>query len=148
MQHFRYLRHALVNDLFFRASQLQAKGHVFRNGKVGIKCIRLEHHTDATFGRRDVVHAGITDQQIAAGDGFKTGNHTQQSRFTTAGWANKHHELAFVDVQIDVFRHHYVAPGFRYITQLYARHALLPSLQPVTDRNIQDKFTMGYPLLS
>ena len=27
-------------------------------------------------------------------------------------------------------------------------HALLPSLQPVADRNIQDKFTMGYPLLS
>ena len=25
---------------------------------------------------------------------------------------------------------------------------LLPSLQPVTDRYIQDKFTMGYPLLS
>jgi hypothetical protein len=35
LQHFRNLGHPLVNQIFFRAGQLQAKRHIFRNGKAG-----------------------------------------------------------------------------------------------------------------
>ena len=62
LEHFRHLGDALVNGLFFRAGQLQAKGHVLGNGKMRIKRIRLEHHAHAAFSWRDVVHSGITNK--------------------------------------------------------------------------------------
>ena len=70
LQHFRNLSHPLVNQIFFRAGQLQAKRHIFRNGKVGIECIRLEYHPNAAFCRWDLVHAGVTDKQVPAGNSF------------------------------------------------------------------------------
>ncbi|MNS98784.1 hypothetical protein D3C86_1743860 [compost metagenome] len=78
LQYFRHLSDALIDHLFFRTGQLQAKGHVFSNIKMGIERIGLEDHTDTAFGGRDIVHAGFTNKQIATGDSFKSSNHTQQ----------------------------------------------------------------------
>ena len=84
LKNFRHLSHALVNQLFFGAGQLQAKRHVFRDGKVGVKRIRLKHHPDTALGGRDIIHSGIANQQIAAGHRFQPGNHTQQGGFAAA----------------------------------------------------------------
>ncbi len=84
LENFGNLGHALVNGLFFGAGQLQAERHVLGNGEMGIKCIGLEYHPDAALRRRDIVHTGIANHQITAGDGFQTGNHAQQRGFTTA----------------------------------------------------------------
>ncbi|CNV27065.1 Uncharacterised protein [Salmonella enterica subsp. enterica serovar Bovismorbificans] len=84
LQHFRHLVDALIHYLFFGARQLEAERHVFCNGEMGIERIRLEYHAHAALGRRDIIHTGFPDKQVATGDGFKPGDHTQQGRFTTA----------------------------------------------------------------
>ena len=70
---------------------------------MGIQRVGLEHHAHATFSGRNIVHAGFTDEQITAGDGFETRDHTQQRRFAAAGWPDKHHELPFLDIEVDIF---------------------------------------------
>ncbi|MNZ98886.1 hypothetical protein D3C78_1181910 [compost metagenome] len=79
LQHFGHLIHTLIDNLFFGSGQLQTEGHVLGDGEMGIKRIGLEHHAHAAFCGRDVIHASLTNKQIATGDSFKSGNHTQQS---------------------------------------------------------------------
>ena len=84
LQNFRNLVHALVHHLFFRSGQFEAERHVFRDGQMGIQRVGLKDHAYTTFGGRNVVHPGLPDKQVTTGDGFKSGDHTQQGRLTAA----------------------------------------------------------------
>ncbi|SUB69170.1 Uncharacterised protein [Pluralibacter gergoviae] len=126
LQHFRHLIHPLLDKIFFRPGQLEAKRHIFRHRQVRIEGVGLKHHADAALGGRRVVHPLTAYQQLAAGYRLQPGDHPQQRRFTAARWPDKHHEFAVADIEIDIFRYHDVAPGFCHVSQLYARHALLP----------------------
>ncbi len=112
---------------------------------MGIKCIRLEHRTNAVR-QAEYRSFGIHQSANLLVMVSRQSNHREVDLPQPDGPTNTT-EFTFVDVEM-ISLTPLRRPGFRYDTQLYARHALLPSLQPVTDRNIQDKFTMGYPLLS
>ena len=135
LQYFRNLIHALIDFGFLRTGELQAKGHVFCHGKVRVQRIRLEHHADATFSGRHFIHTFIANLQLAGSDVFQAGNHAQQRRFTTARRADKHHEFAFVDVQVDVTGNHGVAKGFVHAVKGNARHPELLYLLPAMKLN-------------
>ncbi len=125
LQHFRGMIDSLLDLRFLGAGQFQTERHVVGHGEMRVQRVGLEYHADAAFGRRYLVHAAVTDHQIAGGDIFQTGNHAQQGGFAAAGRTDKDHKFPVIDLQIDVFGDRCLAVGFAYITQCHARHELL-----------------------
>ena len=52
--------------------------------KWGYNASDPKYHAHTAFGGRNVVHPGLPDKQVTTGDGFKSGDHTQQGRLTAA----------------------------------------------------------------
>ena len=87
-------------------AQLQSKGHVIINGHVGVQSIVLENHGDIAVLGSHVVDQAVADVQLAVGDVFQTGNHTQGGGLTAAGGADQDDEFLVLDVQIEGLHSH------------------------------------------
>ena len=70
-----------------------------------IQRVVLEHHRDIACFGWNVIHSFAVDQQIAAADLLKPGNHTQGGRFTAARRADKYDELFIGNFQVEVLHH-------------------------------------------
>ncbi len=71
----------LSRDLVLRhPGKTQRKAHVLAHVHMRVKCVGLEHHGDAPFGRIDVVHALTADLEFAGSDRLEAGDQAQQSR--------------------------------------------------------------------
>jgi hypothetical protein len=70
--------------------------------QVRIQRVRLKNHRHAAFGGWYVVDDAAVDAQVAAADVFQSGDDPQQGRFAATRRADKNHELAVVDIEIDI----------------------------------------------
>ncbi|AEW72855.1 hypothetical protein EcWSU1_01416 [Enterobacter ludwigii] len=97
-----HLRHAGGDFGFRQFVLLKTKGDILLHRHMGEERVRLEHHVYRALIRR---HAGKIDtiqHDLPGGRLFKTGQHTQQGRFTAARCAQKGKNFTFVDSQADV----------------------------------------------
>src|SRR5260370_7618586 len=82
-------------DFLLRATcHTQAKAHVVGYRHMRVESIRLKNHGNPSFGRIDLIHELAADIDFALVHLFKTGNNSQQSRFSTARRANQDDEFA------------------------------------------------------
>jgi len=84
-----------------RALRLEGKGDVPGHGEVRVQRVALEDHGDLPGARRQLVHHAATDQDVAGGLGFQSGDHPEQGGLATARWPEEHQELALVDHEVD-----------------------------------------------
>ena len=82
--------------------QLQAERHVLKNGHVRIQSVVLEHHGDIAVLRGNIIYQTVADVQLAFGNLFQAGDHTQRGRFTAAGRTNQNDEFLIRDFQSKV----------------------------------------------
>ena len=77
-----------------KAPQLQAEGHVLKDGHVGIERVVLEDHRDiAVFGRHQIDEL-VADPHLSGGDILQSGDHAQEGGFPAPGGAHDHEEFA------------------------------------------------------
>ena len=67
-----------------------------------VKRVVLEHHRDVPLLRLQRVHDTIPDPDLAFGDRLEAGGHTERGRLSAPGGADEDHELAVVDVKVEV----------------------------------------------
>ena len=95
------LAHAAV-DLFLACPvHLQAEGHVVIDRHMRIQRIGLEHHGDAAVGGIGGGHVVTADGDPAACHAFQPGDHPQKGGFAASRRADKHGELAGINLEID-----------------------------------------------
>ena len=80
---------------------LEAERHVLVHRHVGIERVGLEHHRQSALRGRNVVDATPVEREIALGDGFEAGDHSQQRRFAAARRADEDDEFSVADGKID-----------------------------------------------
>src|SRR5258708_24428503 len=122
VQNLRRIAHGGIDLRLVGAGEFQAERHVVVQRHVRIQRVRLEHHRDAAFGGRYVVHARAVDGQIAAADVLEAGDHPHQRRFTATARTHEHDEFAVQDVEVDVAHYFVVVVGFSDVAQSYACH--------------------------
>ena len=103
-QHFGNFRHALCNLFLAFTSQLEPEGKVLAHLHMRIERVVLEHHSDATVARRQVVDDLFADRDVAAGNRFQACDHAQRRRLGTAGRTDQNHELPVLDFEIDAVK--------------------------------------------
>src|SRR5258708_33745548 len=89
MEYLGSSRDSLLDFLVRAACHAQAKTHVVGYRHMRVESIRLKNHGDPSFGRVDLIHELAADMDFALVHLFKTGNNSQQSRFSTARRANQ-----------------------------------------------------------
>src|SRR5258708_28349565 len=87
-------RVSLPDYLLSAPCRAQAKTQVVGYRHMRVERIRLKNHGDPSFGRVDLIHELAADMDFALVHLFKTGNNSQQSRFSTARRANQDDEFA------------------------------------------------------
>ena len=126
---------------FGRLAQLQAERHVVVNGHVRIQSVVLEHHRDIAILRRDVVDQLVADVQLALGDLFQTGDHTQRGGLTAAGRPDQNDELLVLDIQAEVGNSGHVAGvNLVDVVKLQARHSKIPLVHSHTTTSLSRIF--------
>ena len=119
--------------------QLHRKGHIVAHGHMRIKRVRLEHHCYAALRGGHVIHHLPADLQLTAGDFLEPGNHAQKRRFATTRRADKHDQLAGLDIKVDVPQHiDRAAIGFGDIRQFEISHFRVPLVE-LSARGLGDK---------
>ena len=106
---------------------LQAEGDVVVDRHVRVERVGLEHHRHTPVGRFQVSHVPAADADLALGDVFEPGDGTEQRGFSAAGRADEDHELAVLDVQLDVVQDLDITVGFFDAVQPDFGHSRLPS---------------------
>ena len=96
------LFHAALDFLFGSLAQLQAESHIVIYRHMGIQSVALEHHGDVSVFGGHFVHQLVADVELALGDFFQTGDHTQRGRFTTSGRTNQDDKLLVFDFQREI----------------------------------------------
>ena len=94
--------HLAVDFVLGSMAKLQSKSHVIINSHVGVQRIVLEDHGDITVLGGNIIHQTVADVQLAAGNVFQAGNHTQCGGLTTAGRANQNDEFLVGDAQVEL----------------------------------------------
>ena len=125
VQDFGSFLHLLVDLVLGGVTQLQSEGHVVINGHVGIQSIVLENHGDIAVLGGNVVHQTVADVQLAAGDVFQAGNHTQGGGLTAAGRTDQNDEFLVGDVQVELLNGHNALIGNLQVGLLLLGLALL-----------------------
>ena len=87
-------------------TQLQSEGQVVIHGHVGIQSIVLEDHGDVTVLGGHVVDQTAADVQLAFGNLFQTGDHTQGSGLTAAGRTDQNDKFLVLDLQVELLDCH------------------------------------------
>ena len=91
-----------------------------------IERVVLEHHRDIAVLRGNVVDDRAIDGDLAAGDLFKTGDHSQCRRFSAARRAYEAHEFLVFNFDIGViYRHHLFIVHLADIFKNYFGHCVL-----------------------
>ena len=90
-------------DLLAVPGDRQPERHVFAHCHVRENHVGLKHHRHTALFRLQVIDAPAADFQGAAADVLQPGDHPEQGAFAAARRADKHHEFAMPDVDIDAF---------------------------------------------
>ena len=98
----QHLGHARGNFSLRQLILLQAKGDILLHRHMREQRVGLEHHVDRALIRRHAGEVHAVEHDLPGGGLFKTGQHTQQGRFTTARGPQKGKNFAFIDRQADV----------------------------------------------
>ena len=88
-----------------------------------IERIALKHHRQPARGRRVVGDILAVNGNRAAGRRFQSGDHPQQRRFAATRRADKHHEFAIGNIEINAVQNLELAEGFRDGVERQAGHA-------------------------
>ena len=83
-------------------SQLQGKCHILVNRHVGVEGVALEYHGDIAVFRLYVVYQLAVNVQLAAGNVFQAGHHTQGGGFSASGRTYQDDEFFVVDRQVHI----------------------------------------------
>ena len=83
-------------------AELQAESHVLEDSHVRIQSVVLEHHCDIAVLRSNVVDQTVADVQLAFGNFFQAGDHTQGGGLTTAGRTDQNDKFLVLDVEVEV----------------------------------------------
>ena len=83
-------------------AQLQPEGEVVADGHVRIERVALEDHRDVAILGGHVVDDPLADPQLAGGDLLEPGDHPQAGRLAAARRPDQDHELAVVDLEVEV----------------------------------------------
>ncbi|MCY1537219.1 hypothetical protein D9M68_727070 [compost metagenome] len=86
-----------------QAAHREREGQVLGHRHVREQCVVLEHHADVTLVRGHVVDRATAQQDLAIGGGFEPGEHHQAGGLAGAGRPEQGEELAFANVQVEVF---------------------------------------------
>ena len=84
----------------------QAEGDVVEHLEVGEDRVALEHHGQVPLAWRQVGHVGVADPDPATVGILQAGQQAQQRRLAAAARTEQHHELAVLDVELDVVDGH------------------------------------------
>ena len=85
------------------ATHRQRKTQVFSHGHVREQRVVLKHHADVALVRRHVVDSAARELDLARSRGFKPRQHHQAGGFARPGRPEQGQELAFANVQVEVF---------------------------------------------
>lgn len=88
---------------------------------MGEQRIGLEHHIDRALVWRHVRHVLTVEDNLPFRRLFKTGQHAQQRRFSTARRPQQRKDFALVDRQADVFYRILAVKGFGEVTDFQQR---------------------------
>src|ERR1700730_13610063 len=94
MEYIGSSRNSLSDFLLRAACHAQAETHVVGYRHMRVESVRLKNHGNPSFGRIDLIYELAADIDFALVHLFKTGNNSQQSRFSTARRANQDDEFA------------------------------------------------------
>jgi len=83
------------------AADAQPEGEVGAHLHMRVERVVLEHHRDATLARLECVDDAVTDADLAGGDLLEPGDHPQRGGLGAARGPHQHHELAFLDIEVD-----------------------------------------------
>ena len=100
-------------------AQLQAEGHIFIDGHVGVQGVVLENHRNIPVLGRNVVHQLAVDIQFTAGDLLQAGDHPQGGGFTAAGGADQYDKLIVLDLQVKIVDGQHAFLGHQKIALLF-----------------------------
>ncbi|EAU48529.1 hypothetical protein R2601_03113 [Salipiger bermudensis HTCC2601] len=83
------------------AADAQPEGEVGAHLHMRIERVVLEHHRDAALARLERVDDALTDADLAGGYLLEPGDHPQRGGLGAARGPHQHHELAFLDIEVD-----------------------------------------------
>ena len=94
-----------------------------------VESVVLEHHRDVAILRRQVGDVAVADVDAALGNLFEASEHTKRGGLTTAGRADENHELAVLDLEVQLVNGIAVGAGVaaRSFTKTYSGHATILS---------------------
>ena len=108
-------------------AHLHAEGDVLLDRHVRIEGVGLEHHGDVASARMKLVDPFAVDADVAVAHRLEPGDGVEECRFPAARWADEHEEIAFLDLEVDVFQHLDLAEALAQMLDLDERHlSLLP----------------------
>jgi hypothetical protein len=93
---------------------------------VRVESVALEDHRDVAILRRDVVDHAVADLEVAGADLLEAGDHPKAGRLATAGRADQDHELAVLDLEVEVLHRREVAVLLRDVLERDRRHRSTP----------------------
>ena len=102
LQGLRRVLDALLDLLLRHLVEAKAEGQVVLDRHVRVERVALEDHRDVAFLRGQVVDDLVADPELAAADLLEAGDHAQRGRLAAAGRADENHQLAVLDLQVEV----------------------------------------------
>lgn len=112
---FQKLDKALLSNLGAgTVLHLQAETDVLVDGHVREEGVRLKHHVDRPFVRRDAAHVQAVDEDLAAARFLESGEHAQQRRLAATRATKQAKQFAAIDVQRDVINGNEVGEALAY----------------------------------
>ena len=102
LQGLRRVLDALLDLLLRHLVEAKAERQVVLDRHVRVERVALEDHRDVAFLRSQVVDDLVADPELAAADLLEAGDHAQRGRLAAAGRADENHQLAVLDLQVEV----------------------------------------------
>src|SRR5262245_37848431 len=115
MQDFSGTGDTFLNFLFWPLSHPQPESHILFDRHMRIQSIGLKHHGDTAIGGIDFVDLAVTDPDFPVSRFFEPGDNTQHGCFAAAGWPDKDHEFAVIDLKADSMENFGLAEFFNNI---------------------------------
>src|SRR4029078_2305611 len=94
--------HAPVDLVLGRLAHLQPVGEIAANVHVRVEGVVLEDHRDVAVTWRQLGDVSTVDEDRSRGHLLEPGDHPQERRLATPGWADQHQELAVCNSQREV----------------------------------------------
>ena len=98
----RRVEHPLVDLGLGHLVQLEAERDVVVDGEVRVERVALEDHGDVPLARGEVVDHALGDPDLALADLLEAGEHAQRGRLAAPRRSDEDHELAVLDLQVEV----------------------------------------------